>query len=266
MATKLSIILCARNDNYCGNPIERLNIALNHAAVVLEDEDYEIKLTDWGSDVPISEACNISDEARENIEFIYVPKDVTSSFDTPFSEVHALNCAARKCTGDFIGRIDQDILIGSSFVDWYFSDAPHMDTVYFCDRRDMEEGQPYATYLDTPYEVGGGWRSRCEFWQTYVGLFLVPREAWHSLRGYDEKHMWKDGMEREFIVRLKRDRPLENLAEHTSIPYDFYHLWHPRDDNKGRKKNSRKYCVGLDEKRAIPLVPNNEDWGLRDLT
>ncbi len=58
MKKVISFILCSRNDNYMGNPVGRLEIALNYLAenvrLLGREESVEVIVTDWGSEKPLN--------------------------------------------------------------------------------------------------------------------------------------------------------------------------------------------------------------------
>ncbi len=101
----LSIISRGRNDNYMGNFLWRLSASLNkHAkniATLNVRNEVELVVADWGSEVPLYDALDLTDEAREIVRFIMVPPDVAArcNGDSTYSGVHPLNTAARRTRG-----------------------------------------------------------------------------------------------------------------------------------------------------------------------
>src|SRR6185503_10669251 len=145
---KLSLILCSRNDEYMGNSRWRLETALNSLGHRLRAlgyaRDVEVLVADWGSDVPLSDVLTLEPAAAEVVTFITVPPDVARARegDSPFPEVLALNAAARRARGEYIGRIDQDTIVGARFLRWFFDrDAARTEqratTLWFANRRDI---------------------------------------------------------------------------------------------------------------------------------
>ena len=67
----------------------------------------EIIVSDWGSEIPFSEVLNLVTEAKDRVKFVHVPPDIAKieQKDSKFPEVLALNAAARRTSGDYIGRI-----------------------------------------------------------------------------------------------------------------------------------------------------------------
>ena len=117
----LSLILCSRNDCYMGNSRWRLETSINLALLNAQDADFldklEIVVSDWGSEVPLSEVLDLVPEAKSTVKFIHVPPDIAEvkQKDSKFPEVIALNAAARRASGEYIGRIDNDTVVGADF-------------------------------------------------------------------------------------------------------------------------------------------------------
>lgn len=270
-ALRLSLILCSRNDAYCGDSVRRLTVTLNHAASVLDrqgdrGQNAEIVLADWGSEVPLADVLELSPAARDLLRIHHLPKERTERFNSSFSEVHALNAAARASGGDWIGRIDQDTLIGTRFVDWFFSDAVTAACASFSGRRDMtaEQSQDCARgtleYVaargeQIPLFGSPSTTSEDDWWRSAVGILLIPRTTFFDLGGYDETNIHYNHMEHEFIARLRRVVDVRNIGP--ELGYDFYHQFHP---TRGSFKENR--CLAERDLRKIELRPNGETWGL----
>ena len=122
----LSLILCSRNDRYQGNSLWRLQTALNYAGlqvhVLGREEDVEIIVSDWGSEIPLRDVIALTPEAARVVRFLTIPPEIAriEQQDSPFPEVLALNAAARRATGEYIGRIDQDTLVSRRFFETFF--------------------------------------------------------------------------------------------------------------------------------------------------
>jgi hypothetical protein len=266
---KLSIILCSRNDHYCGDSVGRLESALNHTGEIFAAHNVlshtEIILTDWGSNVPLNDVLKLNDETRSILRINYIDPSITKEFPAKFSEVHALNSAARLARGTFIGRIDQDTLIGDLFIKWFFSDAVSSVNAYFSNRRDMTETQSiecvknsieYIRINGKNVVLNASQVTENDYWKAAVGILLVPRIVWWKIRGYNEKNIYTNHMEHEFCARLNRECKLINLGPITDC--DFFHIFHARDDNTKSKKNFL-----LSDKRlaTLKIVANGNDWG-----
>ena len=94
-----------------------INLALLNAKKIGLLDDIEIIVTDWGSEVPLSSVLSLINEAERRVKFINIPTKIAEKEqkDSKFPEVIALNVAARRATGDYIGRIDNDTIVGRNF-------------------------------------------------------------------------------------------------------------------------------------------------------
>ena len=117
----LSLILCSRNDSYMGNSRWRLETSINLALLNAKNANFldklEIIVSDWGSEIPLSEVLNLVPEGKGGVKFVHVPPDIAKveQKDSKFPEVIALNAAARRSRGEYIGRIDNDTVVGADF-------------------------------------------------------------------------------------------------------------------------------------------------------
>jgi hypothetical protein len=106
----LTLVLCSRNDQYKGNSRWRLETTLNYAAQRVDElcreEDVEILVADWGSEIPVREVVQLSPTAANIVSFILIPPAIARDLqkDSPFPEVLALNAAAQRARGQYIGR------------------------------------------------------------------------------------------------------------------------------------------------------------------
>ena len=117
----LSLILCSRNDSYMGNSRWRLETSINLALLNAKKAGFldklEIVVSDWGSDIPLRDVLQLVPVAEGRIKFVHTPKDIAiiEQKDSKFPEVIALNAAARRASGEYIGRIDNDTVVGTEF-------------------------------------------------------------------------------------------------------------------------------------------------------
>lgn len=244
----INFIIASKNDNYCGNPLERLKISLLHNLEILKDYDnWTITIVDWASDVKISDALNI---VHPKVEFLYINKEIASTVPYKFSEVHAFNCAIRLSSSDFIGRLDQDTMIGPRFVQWYFNnEIPYK--FFHCKRTDL---------LENVYSIHGEGENNCDIdvppYDAADGIILVPTPTFKKITGYDEKNIYFNHMQKELFFRLSRRLDFIDLTP--IIGYDFYHIWHVRED-PGRIYNDEHEIKDLKLKNIRPNDP--ESWG-----
>lgn len=277
----ISFILCSRNDQYMGNSRWRLEICLNYLADrALElgrSDEVEVLVADWGSETPLSETLTLGPAAARIVSFVLVPPTVAGSLqgDSPFPEVLALNTAARRARGKYIGRIDQDTLVGGRFLTTFFKligekrglEVSPASALLYANRRSV----PYRFSVRCPsldnverfVRLFGGrlpvWtRPKQPFWTYWVGIWLVHRDLWHECGGYDERLIFYNWMETDMILRLSRKYPIIDLG--ALVDYDFYHLEHQHPRNHATRHAKKNRPVDL---TATPeFHPNNKDWGL----
>ena len=207
-------------------------------------DDVEVIVADWGSEEPLRDAVRLSEEAARIVRFLTVPVDLAreKQRDSRFAEVFAINAAARRARGDYIGRIDQDTLVGRHFLEWFFrarsndggAAFPLDASVMISNRRRI----PYHFAVRRPsfpvVERYVSWFDRRlptmaltvsdNYWECYIGILLFHRRLWDGVRG----------IRRELhLLQLHGVRPLPAAAH--EVPgrqpgrdrgHDFHHLDH----------------------------------------
>jgi hypothetical protein len=279
---ELSLILCSRNDSYMGNSNWRLqaslNLTLKHAAAAGKLDKIEILVCDWGSLAALRDVIALSPRAEGVVSFIEVPRHVAEFYqkDSPFAEVIALNAAARRASGKYIGRIDADTIVGEGafrelfqlFEGKYRSYFRVEKSVLFSMRRripyrlvEQELPTPLIRSLITFLRGCFVLESiRGEpFYRCYVGIFMMHRDLWYESTGYDESLLYWGFMETDLVYRLAPKYRTINIGDY--MAHDFYHLehYHPRRSRTTyRHWNEMKY--------PGELAPNVSDaWGLSEL-
>jgi len=269
-----------------GNSLWRLQTALNYLAQNTHGldrmGDVEVVVTDWGSEIPLHTVLQLSPAAAKLISFVVVPPALVNELqkDSPFSEVHALNVAARRANGHYIGRIDQDILVGKHFFSTFFQlyegiqklDVPLNQALLFANRRRIPyrfaDRCPPLWAMDRFVQLFGHFL-RIEqlypahlFYFSFVGLWLIHRNLWYESSGYDEQLIYMNEMESDMIARLLRKYEMVNLGKF--VDYDFYHLEHYHPLAKRCPSSFRKVNISPDYARNPPeqIHPNGQDWGL----
>jgi hypothetical protein len=282
----LSLVLCSRNDRYQGNSLWRLQTALNYAAQGVYElgrlKDVEVLVADWGSAIPLRDVLELTPAAADIVSFVHVPPDIARVVqkDSPFPEVLALNTVVRRARGEYIGRIDQDTLVGKRFLERFFwlhekprLLAPLESSVLLSNRRRI----PYRFAVRCPSFWVTDRFLRCFgrllplmepppphlYYQSYIGILLFHRDLWHACGGYDERFIYMDFMEFDIILRLTRKFHFVNLGE--LVDHDFYHLDHghpmePWSASRGRKANPVRDLDNPPE----TFKPNTDRWGLVD--
>jgi hypothetical protein len=281
----ISFVLCSRNDQHQGDSLWRLGTALNYLARQLSTigrlDAAEIVVADWGSAEPLRDVTVLTDEARRIVRFLTVPVELTQEKqrDSPFAEVIAINAAARRARGEYIGRIDQDTLVGRPFLEWFFDRAEHPDgdasvesTVMISNRRRI----PYHLAVRTPRfpiveryvdTFGNRFLPLMEkapaelYWEVYIGIILFHRKLWDDCEGYDETFIYYGAMESDLFLRLLTK--YRGLDIGPMVGHSFHHLDHVPAWKVGRKLTRRMNPLrrpGVDEPET--MQPNGPDWGL----
>ena len=284
----LSLLCCSRNDQYMGNSLWRLQTALNYTAKSVyeagREKDVEVLVTDWGSEIPLNTVLQLSPAAARMVSFIIVPPALAQEVqgDSPFSEVIAFNAAARHADGQYVGRIDQDTLVGTRFLKTFFE--------LYEGKRQLDVPLNSALMLSNRYQIPYRFASRCpSFWEvdrfirwfrrflggemyhlppelflrSYVGIWLVHRDVWYECGGYNERMKYYDWMETEMILRLmQREYKVVDLGK--LVNYDFYHLEHfpsvvPWSTSVKRQTNPG---FDLENPPELDFQPSGEGWGL----
>ena len=285
----LSLILCSRNDSYMGNSRWRLETSINLSLINAKEANFldklEIIVSDWGSEVPLSEALNLIPEAKGKVKFVYVPPDVAKVMqkDSKFPEVIALNAAARRADGEYIGRIDNDTVVGAGFFRNFnklYQNNPSQgvdlsNSFLFVERKSV----PYRiSCLSLPLsfisffikstasvlklESAKEWGR--EFWWSPVGIMMFHKDIWNSTRGYDERLIYWGWMEGDLALRLGQKHRVVEFSKY--VGHDFYHLEHYSNlveykDRNGTATTRKKNPVVTTN---LQYKANNPNWGLSD--
>jgi len=296
---KISYIIVARNDSYCGDSVGRLQTVLNHTGDILKKhhvlEKSEVVITDWASPLengPLRFALNLNDNIKSILKIVEVPVDIASKHqkDSPFSEVHAMNTGFRKSTGEFFARIDQDTLIGERFIKWFYNEFNEKKynfewpKVAFSGRRNLDEEQSneYKEWVFNELKskeveichpnnfyskVSANNRSMFLFYGGAVGIMIIERSLYIKEKGFNEEFIYMNNMDTEFMNRLKHKTSFYNLG--LKVDADFYHLNHTRSDG-ALHDASQPHADTSGTRRTNPLLirsqhienTNPEDWGL----
>jgi hypothetical protein len=284
--TLLSLVLCSRNDDFQGDPRWRLETTLNHvarqASLLGRLDDVELVVTDWGSEVPLCEVVRLTGEAARITRFVTVGLELAGAKqrDSRFAEVFALNAAARRSHGDYIGRIDQDTLVGHRFLRWFFDAVdlgtpgfPLDATVMIANRRRIPyhfacRRPPFAV-VERGVELLDRRLPRMErplsdrYWECYVGILLMHRRLWEACGGYDESFIYYSYMEFDLFLRLRMRYTGADLGP--IVGDDFHHLDHVPSwltwQTHRRVENPRR----SPDDPPVEFAPNGPHWGLAEV-
>lgn len=278
----LSLIICSRNDDYMGDPMWRLATSINYVSEMVfrleKNLDVEIVVADWGSETPISEVIALTEHASSITRFVHVPPVTAQDLqkDSAFGEVYALNVAARRSRGLYIGRIDQDTLVTIDFLRSFFDvfegktwvDFDMENTYMFAARKQIPYAfvaqKPSLKDLDMCINRYGKWNYSEELkfchWASPVGILMMHRNMWNDVGGYDERLIYYWFMDVDLGTRLIKKYSIVNVGR--QFGYHFFHLEHVKPQFRFRhvhRKLNPDWAKSFDK---ADLNPNGSDWGL----
>lgn len=283
----LSLILCSRNDSYMGNSLWRLatsiNLALLNAKKANFLEQLEIIVSDWGSDVPLSDALELIPEAEGRVAFVYIPIKIAEKEqkDSKFPEVIALNAAARRASGEYIGRIDNDTVVGKSFFQKFHDLAKReptkelnlKDSFFFIERKSvpfrisrlslpLSQIKRFIVFFQNWFKLETATEWGREFWWSPVGIMMFHRDIWKACRGYDESLIYWGWMEGDLALRLGQKHKIVEFSKF--VGHDFYHLEHYSNLTEYKDRNGNATPRKKNEPRfeGLKYSENEDSWGL----
>lgn len=261
-----------------------INLSIIHAQEVGFLDNLEIIVTDWGSEIPLSSVLNLVAFAEKTVKFIHVSNSLAKSLqkDSKFPEVIALNAAARKASGQYIGRIDNDTIVGPEFFEKFNRIACGEQSVWFepsnafmfIERRSIPYRYSSKSYpISYTYNYIKTYGSKLEiesardwgypFWWSPVGIMVFHKDIWKESRGYDEKLIYWGWMESDLALRLGKKCLLIDFKD---VAGNFlYHLEHypsltSYKDRNGPATPRQKNKVKIS---GLNFTVNNENWGLK---
>ncbi len=284
----LSIVCQGRNDNYMGNFTWRLATVINvHARNIVclgLEQEVELLVTDWGSEVPLWQALDLSEDARRLVRFLIVPPSIAKIYDRDarYSGTHPINAAARRATGHYTLFSDSDVYVPLETLARLVQclrrgeiDGLSLQENFFWSTRchvpnDFVMTNPSLAALDD--HIKRNWPTyvqeqiRKEHFEGAGVWMLMPRQTWIESTGWDEKLIHWGWYDIDWTKRLLWKYRLELLNEHGLRAFHFEHYKKrtaPNSfvaENPGRRTN--EYL------EPTQYAPNPPDWGLasHDLT
>jgi hypothetical protein len=275
----LSICMMGRDDDYTHDFIYRITTTLNHTARSIYNlgqmDNVEILITDWGSMTPMSQTLKLSEEATRICRFIYVQPELirsTQNGEEYFHISRACNIAIRRARGKFVlsapcdqliqqhsldallslleGRINSPINVDSALlmmprieVPWQFIEhRPNLDE---WDRYMLlNEYSLSRVAIEQLNQFGGS------------GGFLLPRDIYHQLGGFDEVFSGWGWSDNELGFRVSQVLPHLWLSSIGVFMFDMGHKPLGRRQLSVSKPNPHIY-------KPIFTV-NDSSWGLAD--
>ena len=293
------------NDGYGGRPMARLAASLKALLWGLREHDLEqvseIMIVEWVSRSVRTRVCEAPEmqqicQAKNNetpgtdataleggvtLRILTVDQDRTINLVQPalarISEVHAYNAAAQRAKGSYLLRLDQDTVVGPSFMRFLQSEMraawPHVHQPWFGGRRDCDEStsehilQDPITFLqEVDIETSlVAWDSETSMGGP-VGIMGLPAWLWRAVRGYDERYVAWGHMELELYNRLSHVSSVMPVSNYTDVSYPFYHIMHNKStlSEPVRQANSfHEFTKPVD--RLGVSKSNSMLWGLASM-
>lgn len=265
----LSLVTCARNDNYNGDFMYRLQTAINYTGKELEKsgrlDAVELVIVDWGSECPLHTALDLLPVADRFVRFIIVPPEIAAKHngDSPFSSALSVNVGVRRCRGEYIAQTSGDVIHPQNFFDNFLEiiqsgEASSANTLYVIPSREIPmelvnehpDIETLHQYLLTnvnalalrpimPVLLGG------------AGVLLMHKDLWRESQGLDERLKWWGWSDIDLIMRIGLKHHIINISDVNSELY-VLHLQHPTQSSQGK----------INPFVFNPLTVNEIDWGL----
>lgn len=235
MSPKISFVVAARNDDYGGNFLRRMQVFINSLVALATDEKLrgELVIVEWN---PPSSASSLRDALTwphlpEHflIRFILVPEDVHRRYENsdrmPMFEYIAKNVGIRRAAGDYIVATNPDLIFSRELIRFFSTSGLDARYFYRVDRHDVGAMVPEEISVDR----------QIAFCRSHT--FLV-----NTVAGSAPPHRWGNS---HLFLRLKETinrvrgivrgalggRPLTRLPQiHTNASGDFFMMagehWH----------------------------------------
>jgi hypothetical protein len=262
-----------------------INLALLNAKEAGFYDKLEIIVSDWGSDEPLSEALSLVPEAEGRVIFVHIPPAVArkEQKDSKFPEVLALNAAARRASGEYIGRIDNDTVVGPNFfrcldnlqLKGSANEIDLKDSFLFVERKSipyrisklslpLHQIKRFIKFFKNCFKLESATEWGREFWWSPVGIMMFHHDIWKASRGYDERLIYWGWMEGDLALRLGQKHKVIEFSKF--VGHDFYHLEHYSNLTEYKDRNGTATPRKKNEPRFDDLNyrENGENWGLSD--
>lgn len=275
----LSMVVTGRNDDYMGNFKYRLTSCLNmlgkNVARLGAQDQVEAVVTDWGSDVPLSQVLRLTPEAAAITRFLYVPQPLTRQArpNGDFFPACAVNTGIRRARGTWRMIFDADSLIPLSSLGALLELLRGEGRLPF----DRERSFFFFPRCHVPWEIVQRFPNQ-EGWERYLfhAASALPkdptlsgaggsgagqmahRRLWEESTGYDESLEGGGWVDCEFALRLTERYPWVDVS---FLGITFFHMEHWSRNRRGLWLNSTVNRHA----QAAEFGPNGERWGLGDV-
>lgn len=264
---RITLLVTARNDDYGGTFLRRLQRCLHHNVAVLRNlrVSFEVILVEWNPPEQPPLLSELLIPQYPELSALVVPPSIHDAYTLnphmPFHEMAAKNACIRRARGDWILVTNADIAVSEGLAATIAERDLDPRTIYRAHRIDIAESQldSWVNAGLSPQEDAG--KPRHPFYLGGAGDFLLAsRELWHRLRGLNDVIRWTTrAKDWQFLLSAAvRGFPVEFLGT-------VYHLEHSggfRGTPPEFRDTSTAHFGGVwDFEFGLP-VNNREAWGL----
>jgi hypothetical protein len=257
LSARISVVVPARNDDYGGNFLSRLQVTVNvlagHAL------DAEMIIVEWNPPEdrpPLVEALSWPASLRGRI--ITVPNEVHRTFEgseqMPMFEYVAKNVGIRRAEGDQVITMNADILFSKALAARLASEQYFSNSFYRVHRSDVNEN---CDLINVPVDqIDEACKQNVvrftRSWEGAEGDFtMMSRDAWmNRINGHPE-FLSYDKID-TYTVYLARHRGMQEII----FEEPLYHQEHDRSQRANRPTIG--WQIALQEKS------NTHAWGLAE--
>ncbi len=238
---KIIFAICARNDNYQENFLERFQFCVNYNLYNLERSNllnnFEYSIVDWNSDKekPLNKTFKLINKKFENkVKFICVDPDLAKKITPNYyfnqlyiEKAHNLNLV--NIDGDFIILLNSDCFFSKTslinifnFLNSNLSNQIKLNNSYFLIPRiiiehDFLNRNPNYQMIDR-YIERLNFSSNQIFHPTFsyigggFGALLASRDVWIKSNGFDESILPNTSNDEEIFYRMSENNITYNLG------------------------------------------------------
>ncbi len=262
------------------NKLDNLRAVLK-CLLMQTETNFEVIISDDGSDEKIIQGIkDIVEKATFKIKYVWQD-------DLGFRAGQARNNGARKASGDYLLFLDQDVIFSKSFLHNIYSKLNKKNIIiYRTVYTNYEEKEKVIKEIESGNEnfsrilslidneklkrlskeikkdSSRAWRYRFKlkkYGPPTLGLFLIPKNIFEIINGFDEEFMGYGFEDVEFSERLYRNFYKSKILNEKTV-----HLYHQSLTETNKKdldknhalKNEKKY---LKNKRAFYGLDNRKD-------
>jgi hypothetical protein len=273
----LSLVITGRNDNYCGNFRERMELAINYlvwsAAKLNLLSAIELVVVDWNSEQPLHEVLELSKDAIATTRFVRVPPAIAalhhSHPEQTFHSTKATNSGLLRSRGQYAFVAQADSIISqASLLNLYYLLSGKFSVPYPLNRVIFKIGRkmiPYQVMGYRPLDVESLDRYLADCASTLyygsnprftAGLSAIGarKSLWDESRGFSEELGGWGFNDIEFGLRMQQLYYGLELSYHGVLFYDL-------------EQEASVYQAGISKMVNPHVYPdclsvNQQGWGL----